>query len=75
MVQLPKTLHEQLVLFGYGEVEGIVLGVAGPSALSVEIEEDVVEDREFVVDGGSTVADLLVQIVETSFTLGRVGLG
>lgn len=74
-IHLPESLHEQLVLLGHGEVEGIVLCEVGPAAEAVEVEEDVVEDRQLVVDGRSAVANLLVQVVEALLALGRVCLG
>lgn len=45
-------------------MEGEVLGVTGPALQAVEVEEDVVEDGQFVRDGESAVADLLMELLQ-----------
>lgn len=75
-VQQPQTLHEQLVLFRHRELKGVVLGMICAAGEAVEVEQDVVEDGEFVVDAGDAVANLSVQFVEALFAaFRRISLG
>lgn len=71
-IHQPQTLHEDLVFLGDGKVEGEVLCVAGTALHAVEVEKDVVEDGQFVRDGESAVADLLVEFLQGSLARRRV---
>lgn len=74
-IHQPQALHEDFVFLGNGEVEGKVLGVVGPALQTVKVEQDVVEDGQFVRDGESAVTDLLMELLQRVFTGRRIRLG
>lgn len=60
MIEIPQALHEDLVLLRHARRIHKSVGNIVATRCSVEIEEDIVENGEFVVSGHVGVADLLV---------------
>lgn len=74
-VHQPKTLHEDLVFLGDGKVEGEVFSVIWPALEAVIVEKNIVEDGQFVWNGESAVANLLVKLLQGILAGRRIRLG
>lgn len=74
-IHQPQTLHEDLVFLGDGKVEGKVFSVIWPALEAVVVEKNVVEDGQFVGNGESAVANLLMKLLQGIFAGRRIRLG
>lgn len=73
-IHQPQTLHEDLVFLGDGKVKGEVFSIIWPALETVIVEENVVEDGQFMGNGESAVANLLVKLLQGIFAGRRVRL-
>lgn len=72
-VQMPQTLDKDLVVAWHSRSRHKRLGRNRSVGSFIEIEQDVVEERELVVQGHGSVANVLVQLSQRSIGFGRVG--
>lgn len=71
-VQVPQALHEQLVISWHAVCRGKPVRSSASTVARVEIEENVVEEGEFVVHRHGGFTDLLVKLAQGIFRLWRV---